>query len=99
RKINAIEADLPDDVDPPSLSKFSLSDLPVMTLGATAKLDEAEFYDLLDKKIQPILSRVNGVAQVNLIGGEEREIQVSLNQEKLKGYGLSVAQVQQMIQS
>src|SRR5690606_7894648 len=73
RKINAIEADLPDDVDPPSLSKFSLSDLPVMTLGATAKLDEAEFYDLLDKKIQPILSRVNGVAQVNLIGGEERE--------------------------
>lgn len=99
RKINAIEADLPDDVDPPSLNKFSLSDLPVMTLGATAKMDEVAFYDLLDKKIQPILSRVAGVAQVNLIGGEEREIQVSLDQNKLKGYGLSIPQVQQTIQS
>ena len=99
RKINAIEKDLPVDVDPPSLSKFSLSDLPIMTIGATANMDEAEFYDLLDKKIQPILSRVNGVAQVNMIGGEEREIRVSLDQSKLRAYGLSIPQVQQLIQS
>jgi HAE1 family hydrophobic/amphiphilic exporter-1 len=34
------------------------------------------FYDLIDKKSLPVLSRVNGVAQVNIIGGQEREIQV-----------------------
>ena len=77
RKINADLKDLPEDVDPPSLSKFSLSDLPIMTIGATANMDDVEFYDLLDKKIQPILSRVQGVAQVNLVGGQEREIQVN----------------------
>lgn len=99
RKINAIEKDLPEDVDPPSLSKFSLSDLPIITIGATAKMDEVAFYDLLDKKIEPILARVNGVAQVNLVGGEEREIQVSLDQEKLKGYGLSIPDVQAAILS
>jgi HAE1 family hydrophobic/amphiphilic exporter-1 len=99
RKINAIEKDLPEDVDPPSLSKFSLSDLPIITMGATAKMDEVAFYDLLDKKIEPILARVNGVAQVNLVGGEEREIQVSLDQEKLKGYGLSIPNVQAAILS
>ncbi|WP_413999902.1 efflux RND transporter permease subunit [Flavobacterium sp. W1B] len=99
RKINAVLKDLPEDVDPPSLSKFSLSDLPIMTIGATAKMDETEFYDLLDKKIQPILSRVKGVAQVNLVGGQEREIQVSLDADKLKGYGLSVPEVQQAVLS
>jgi len=99
RKINAIEKDLPEDVDPPSLSKFSLSDLPIITIGATAKMDEVAFYDLLDKKIEPILARVNGVAQVNLVGGEEREIQVSLDQAKLKGYGLSIPDVQAAILS
>ena len=97
RKINAIEKDLPEDVDPPSLSKFSLSDLPVITLGATSSMDEIAFYDLLDKKIEPILARVKGVAQVTLVGGQEREIQVSLDQEKLKGYGLSIPEVQQAI--
>lgn len=99
RKINAIEKDLPEDVDPPSLTKFSISDLPVVTLGATANMDEAAFYDLLDKKIEPLLARVNGVAQVTLVGGQEREIQVSLDQEKLKGYGLSIPAVQQAVLS
>ena len=98
RKINAIEKDLPDDVDPPSLTKFSLSDLPIITAGVTSdKLTEKDLYDLLDKKVEPVLSRVTGVAQVNLIGGQEREIQVSLDPLKLKGYGLSVPQVQQAI--
>ncbi|GAB2659309.1 efflux RND transporter permease subunit [Flavihumibacter cheonanensis] len=99
RKINAVLKDLPDDVDPPSLNKFSLSDLPIMTLAASAKLEEAQFFDLVDKRISPVLSRVNGVAQVNLVGGQEREIQVSLDPQKIKGFGLSVPQVQQAILS
>lgn len=99
RKINAVLKDLPEDVDPPSLSKFSLSDLPIMTIGATANMDDVKFYDLLDKKIQPILSRVQGVAQVNLVGGQEREIQVSLDAAKLKGFGLSIPQIQQAVLS
>jgi hydrophobe/amphiphile efflux-1 (HAE1) family protein len=97
RKINAIISDLPDDVKTPALTKFSLSDLPIMTLGANGKMDEAAFYDLIDKKIAPILSRVQGVAQVNIIGGSEREIQVNLDALKMQGYGLSIPQVQQNI--
>jgi len=99
RKINAIISDLPDDAKTPSLSKFSLSDLPIMTIGANGKMDESAFYDLIDKKIAPVLSRVSGVAQVNIIGGQEREIQVNLDALKLQGYGLSVPQVQQTILS
>lgn len=98
RKVNAILKDLPDDADPPSLVKFSLDDLPVVTIAATAQMTDTEFFDLLDNKIQPVLSRVPGVAQVNLIGGREREIQVNLNQDKLEGYGLSILQVNQFIQ-
>ena len=97
RKINAILSDLPDDAKTPSLNKFSLSDMPIITIGANGKMDEAAFYDLIDKKIAPVLSRVPGVAQVNIIGGQEREIQVNLDATKLQGYGLSVPQVQQMI--
>ena len=99
RKINAVISDLPDDAKTPSLSKFSLSDLPIMTIGANGKMDEAAFYDLIDKKVAPVLSRVSGVAQVNIIGGQEREIQVNLDAIKLQGYGLSIPEVQQTILS
>lgn len=99
RKINAIISDLPDDAKTPSLSKFSLSDLPIMTIGANGKMDEVAFYDLIDKKIAPVLSRVAGVAQVSIIGGQEREIQVNLDAVKMQAYGLSIPQVQQNILS
>ncbi|WP_338646540.1 efflux RND transporter permease subunit [Flavobacterium sp. KS-LB2] len=99
RKINAIINDLPDDAQAPSLNKFSLSDLPIMTIGANGKMDEVAFYDLVDKKLAPVLSRVQGVAQVNITGGQEREIQVNLDAVKMQAYGLSVPQVQQNILS
>lgn len=100
RKVNAVLKDLPDDVDPPSLNKFSLDDLPIITMSISSdKLNNKELYDLLDKKIEPIFSRVNGVAQVDLVGGQEREIQVNLDEKKLQGYGLSIADVQQAILS
>lgn len=97
RKINAILKDLPDDVDPPSLNKFSLDDIAIMSLAVTSNLTEKELFDLLDDKIQPIFARINGVAKVDMLGGEEREIQVSVDAEKLEGYGLSIGQVQQVI--
>ena len=97
RKINAILADLPEDAKQPSLNKFSLDDLPIMTLSATAKMDDKQFYDLVDKKIQPLLSRLPGMAQVTLIGGREREIQVNVDPAKLQAYNLSILQVRQII--
>lgn len=97
RKVNAILADLPGDAKPPSLNKFSIDDLPIMTLSATANMDDRQFYDLIDKKIQPQLSRLPGVAQISIIGGQEREIQVNVDPKKLEGYRLSILQVRQII--
>ncbi len=97
RKINAVVNDLPEDAKAPSINKFSLDDVPIINLSATSSLSEKELYDLLEQKIQPVFSRIDGVAKVDMIGGEEREIQVSVNPEKLKGYGLTVSQVQQVI--
>src|SRR5690606_1703757 len=99
RKINAVINEFPDDVETPALSKFSLDDVPIMNLSVTSNLSEKDLYDLLDQKIQPVFARINGVAKVDMIGGEEREIQVSVDPNKLEGYGLSVSQVQQAIAS
>ena len=99
RRVNAVLKDLPEDVDPPSLNKFSLDDLPIMTMSASANMDEAAFFDLMDKRIVPVLSRVDGVARINLIGGQEREIQINIDAARLQGYGLSLLQVQNAILS
>ncbi|MFC4873163.1 efflux RND transporter permease subunit [Negadavirga shengliensis] len=99
RKINAILGDLPDDADPPSLGKFSLDDMPIIQMGVSSSLDPAAFFDLIDKKIQPALAQVEGVAQVNMLGGAEREIKVNLSSSKMDAYGVSPLQVNRAIAS
>ncbi|WP_339925220.1 efflux RND transporter permease subunit [uncultured Cyclobacterium sp.] len=99
RKIDAILGDLPEDVDPPSLGKFSLDDMPIMQLGVYSTMNATEFYDLMDQRIQPTLAQIDGVAQVNLLGGTEREIKVNLNQNKLEALGISPLQINQVIAS
>ncbi|ARS34522.1 efflux RND transporter permease subunit [Pontibacter actiniarum] len=98
RKINAILGELPEDADPPSLGKFDFSDMPIMQVGATAKMSPTAFYDLIENKVKPELSRVPGMAQIKVLGGQEREIKVNLDADRLQAYGLSISQVQQKIQ-
>ncbi len=99
RKVNALLSSLPEEVKTPTLNKFSLDDMPIITIAATAKLSDIDLYDLIDQKIAPDLSRVQGVAQVNIIGGSEREVKVALDGTKMKAFGLSILQVQQQILS
>lgn len=93
RKINNILSDLPDDVKTPSISKVTPSDQPIMQLTATSSLDNARFYDIVKNEIKPQFQQVQGVGEVTLIGGQEREIQVNVDKQKLDYYGLSVMQV------
>ncbi len=98
RKLSAIESSLPEDADAPILSKFSSSEVPVMQLGATGDLPPTELYDLVKQRIKPALSRVDGVGQVSLVGGQEREIRVLVNRDQLEGHGLSLLQLVQAVQ-
>ena len=98
RKLNNVKNELPDGVDDPVISKFSSSDLPVLKLTLFAdNLGESQLYDFADVTIKPIILNLDGVGQAKLIGGSEREISVMLDNEKLRGYNLSSAQVSQAI--
>ncbi|QKZ12223.1 efflux RND transporter permease subunit [Spirosoma sp. KUDC1026] len=97
RKIEQILNLLPDEADRPILNKFSTDEIPVLRMGVTANMSPSQLYDLIDKDLKPQLSNVAGVGQVTIIGGNERQIQVNVNAEKLRAYGVSIGQVSQAI--
>ncbi len=97
RKVNQVASLLPTGIDQPILSKFSSDDIPVLRLATTAKLSPAALYDLMDKQIKPQISNIEGVGQVTLIGGNERQINVNVDKDKLEAYGLTITQVSQII--
>lgn len=99
RKLDAIKSELPDDIIEPTIGKFSLDEMPIMRLGATSTMEDVKFTKLFEDKIQPELGRIEGVAQVNLIGGSDREISINVDGDKLKHFGISILQVSQAISS
>lgn len=90
QKIDKILKDLPDDIQTPSVEQYDLSALPVLTAGANSNLSEAEFFDLINNKVKPALANIKGVATVNLIGGMEREVKVSLDPVKMEAFNVSI---------
>ncbi len=97
RKVNQILATLPEDVDDPVVVRLSLDDIPILKISATSNMSPTELYDFIDLRVKPLLTNVPGVAQVNLIGGNEREIEVYLDNDKLHSYKLSASTVNQII--
>ncbi|RPI05556.1 MAG: efflux RND transporter permease subunit [Ignavibacteriae bacterium] len=99
RKVNAIVAKLPTDAKAPVVSKIAFDEIPVLRMGVTSQMDSREFYQFLKDRVQPRISKIAGVAQVSLTGGEEREIKVNMDAGKVRAYGMSVLQVVQAVRS
>ena len=97
RYIDNIRKDLPADILSPVMSKVSPNDLPIMSLSATSNLPATVFYQKMTDNYLPRIQQLKGVAEITLLGGEEREIQVKVDQDKLKLYGISLFQVAEAI--
>lgn len=93
RYIDNIRKDLPDDVQNPVMSKVSPNDLPIMSVSATSNLDPTVFYQKMKDDYLPQVQQLKGVAEITILGGEEREIQIKVDKEKLKLYKISLYQV------
>ena len=93
RYIDNIRKDLPKDILSPVMSKVSPNDLPIMSVSATSNLKPTEFYQKMKDDYLPQIQQLKGVAEITILGGEEREIQIKVDKEKLKLYKLSLYQV------
>ena len=97
RYIDNIRKDLPQDILSPVMSKVSPNDLPIMSISATSNLSPTAFYQKMKDDFLPQIQQIKGVAEITILGGEEREIQVKVDQDKLKLYKLSLQQVVEAI--
>lgn len=81
---------LPDNVEYPTVMKFSSSMMPIMMLSITADESYAALAKILDDKMVNELNRINGIGSVAVIGAREREVQVNVDPKKLEAYGLTI---------
>ncbi len=90
-RISAIKQNLPSDVNI-TVEKMNPSILPVMGFSLEGKnKNQIELRQIAEYTIKPILSRIQGISEVNIIGGKTKEYQIILNTIKLSNLGLTPA--------
>ena len=88
-KLDLIRADFPEDVEDPQILKFDINAQPIINLALTGRADLEALYDYADNTLRDRLTVISGVADVELIGGAEREVRVLLDRERLAARGLT----------
>ena len=96
-KINTIMDDFPDAVETPQLSKININAIPVVTLYLTGTRTLDEMYDYVDDKLSDVFSSIPGVGEVRIHGGNEVQLHIILNREKMAAANLTVAEVLQKV--
>ncbi|RAL22323.1 acriflavin resistance protein [Lujinxingia litoralis] len=86
--IERVKAGLPEDADDPVIFKFNLGSFPIMQLALSGEMSEPQLRQLAELQLAPRLERVEGVASVDVRGGLKRQIQVVLDSERLRAFGL-----------
>jgi len=93
--INASQSYLPSNLPaPPVYSKTNPADAPVLTLAITSDstpLSQVE--DLVDTRLAPKLSQLNGVGLVSISGGQKPAVRIRVNPVALSSYGINLEDV------
>ncbi|MDO9578305.1 MAG: efflux RND transporter permease subunit [Candidatus Cloacimonadales bacterium] len=97
QKIDAINRNLPNDADNPSVDKVDFTAFPIMELILTGNIDGRELYEIADKQLKDRLSQIEGVATVAITGGQQREIQVTLDDRVVYQNMISLPQLTQIL--
>lgn len=92
--VTRVRANLPQNVNEPLIQRVDVIGLPIVTYAAISpgKTPEQLSY-FVDDVVKRALQGVRNVAQVERIGGVEREILVSLDHDRLRAAGLTAVDV------
>jgi hydrophobe/amphiphile efflux-1 (HAE1) family protein len=97
-RLNTILRDLPKDIDPPVVQKLDPDASPILYFALRSQGHTLrETTELADKKVRRSLESIEGVGQVQLLGGRKRQINVILDPIALRGAGITVVDVQHAI--
>ncbi len=92
-KVAAVRDRLPTEAEDPTITRFDVAAMPIMTFA----VGSAQRSDLTRRQVEddlkPLIEQIDGVAAVDVNGGEKREIQVDLDPGRLEALQLPVSVV------
>ncbi len=96
-RINRAQLNLPSNVMP-QLQPY-IANFPILSLSVTSTQDQQALALGLKQIVVPTLQRISGISDVNVTGVREQIVTVTLDLKRLQSEGLSVIQIQNVLQA
>ena len=96
-KVSTVLRDFPPGTDPPVIERFDPDSAPIMAIVVSGTRIAREVTEIADKKIKRQLETITNIGAVSLVGDRKREIQISVDPDRLTAYNLSTQQVKEAI--
>src|SRR3954447_20782490 len=98
-KVNLIISDLPETAEQPIVQKLDTDAAPVLRIAVSAPRSLREVTDIANNRIKKRIESINGVGNVDIVGGREREIQVWVDPDKMRAFNVTVAEIAAAVKS
>lgn len=93
KKVNAIRGKLPDDIDEPVVIKRDINATPIMFIAVQANTSLDDIYSKTSNDFQDTIQQADGVSEIELHGGRDKEIAVEIDKDKLIHYDMTLTEV------
>ncbi len=90
---------LPSEASSPMVMRISSDMFPVIIYGVSATESQGELAQIIDDQVANALKSADGVGALVVMGKPEKEVKINVNPRTLEGYGLSIAQISQALQT
>ncbi|MFC1595146.1 efflux RND transporter permease subunit, partial [Patescibacteria group bacterium] len=90
--VDKVKMDLPDEANDPIAQKVNFSDMPIFRIALSGPFSVPQLKKYAEELADDI-ERVPGVSQVNIVGGQEKEIKVLVDKSRLDRFGFSIQQI------
>lgn len=96
-RVGAVEGELPSSAEKPVIKQIDIGALPVMVVAVSTDQGVNITRELADDRLRPLLEQVSGVGSVNVVGGQDREIFVDLDLDKVASLNLNPNDISQRL--
>jgi HAE1 family hydrophobic/amphiphilic exporter-1 len=92
-RVQTVIPNLPDTAEQPTVVKLDTDAAPVLRITVSAPTSLREVTETAKKKIKERIESISGVGQITIIGGQERQINVWVDPDKMRAYNITPAEV------
>jgi hydrophobic/amphiphilic exporter-1 (mainly G- bacteria), HAE1 family len=92
-RVQTVIPNLPETAEQPTVQKLDTDAAPVLRVVVSAPTNLREVTEVAKTKIKERIESVNGVGQISIVGGRERQINVWVDPDKMRSYNVTAAEI------